>query len=95
MYETKSEDTQDNLLSTVSTSSVCNIDLVLTLEASKDSLAESLRKKVIQRLIDVNSPKNENKKKLFNMLVKNEENTEMIIDMALDMGSSIEDTKKC
>ena len=50
---------------------------------------------MIQRLIDVNSPKNESKKLLFKMLVKNEENTKLIIDMALDMGSSVEDTQKC
>ena len=96
LFENKSKDTQDNhnLVSTVSASSACNTDSVLTIEASKDSPAESLRKKVIQRLIDVNSPKNANKKKLFNMLVKNEDNTKVIIDMALDMGSSVEDTKK-
>ena len=96
LYQTKSEDTQDNhnLVSTVLASSACNTDSVLTIEAIKDSPADSLRKKVIQRLIGVNSPKNENKKKLFNMLVKNEDNTKVIIDMALDMGSSVEDTKK-
>ena len=31
---------------------------------------------------------------LFQMLVKNEENIKMIIDMALDVGASIEDTKR-
>ena len=86
LYESnKCDDTENAVVSATS---------VLTIEAIKDSRAESLRKKVIKRLIDVNSPKNESKKMLFKMLVKNEENTRMIIDMAIDMGSSVEDTKK-
>jgi len=84
LYEVKSEDPDNAVVSASS---------VLTIEANKENQAESLRKKVIKRLIDVNSPKNENKKLLFKMLVKNEENTKMVIEMAIDMGSSVEDTK--
>ena len=84
LYEA-TEAKNDNAI--VSTSSVLTIEGV-----AQEQPAESLRKKVIQQLINVQSPKNECKKRLFQMLVKNEDNIKMIIDMAIEMGSSVEDT---
>ena len=65
LYESTKEENDNAVVSASS---------VLTIEGVKETPAESLRKNVIQRLIDVHSPKNESKKVLFQMLVKNEDN---------------------
>ena len=48
----------------------------------------------MKRLIDVSSPPDNNKKALLHLLVNNEEITREIIEMAVEMGSSVEDTKR-
>ena len=53
----------------------------------------ALCKKVMMRLIDVSSPPDENKKVLLHKLVINEEVTKEIIELAVEMSSSVEDTK--
>ena len=52
-------------------------------------------KKVIKRLIDVTSPTSEAKQNLFKQLIDNKENTRMVIEMLVEMQSSVNDTKKC
>ena len=93
LYENKDVDTLDNIVSTTSTSSLGNQNSVISSETVKTAAIDALRKKVIKRLIDISSPTNHKKQKLFQQLVKNEDNTRIIIEMSVEMGSSVDDTK--
>lgn len=93
MYENKDADTLDNIFSTTLTSSLGNQNSVISSETVKTAAIDALRKKVIKRLIDISSPTNQKKQNLFQQLVKNEDNTRIIIEMSVEMGSSVDDTK--
>jgi len=46
------------------------------------------------QLIDISSPTSPEKQKLFENLVQQKDNTRVILEMAIEMGSSVDDTKK-
>ena len=45
------------------------------------------------KLIDISSPTTPQKQKLFNSLVQKKDNTRVILEMPLEIGSLVEDTK--
>ena len=45
------------------------------------------------KLIDISSPTTPQKQKLFDNLVQKKDNTRVILEMALEMGSLVEDMK--
>ena len=82
----------DNELSTITESS--NLKSVISNEDDRQQVVNALRKKVMKRLIDVASPTDDNKKALLHLLVTNDAMTKEIVEMAVEMGSSVEDTKR-
>ena len=75
---------------TLCTSINSKID-VKTKSSSKQS--SNLKKKAMQCLVGVASPPNEKKKKCFIKLVQNDDCAVTILDMAIEIGSSVENTK--
>ena len=53
------------------------------------ALVDALRKKGTKRLIDICSPMHKHKKKLFQELVANKDNTRVIIKISIEIDSSI------
>ena len=82
----------DNEISTITESS--NLKSVISNEDERKHVVNTLRKKVMKRLIDVASPTDDNKKALLHLLVTNDAMTKEIVEMAVEMGSSVEDTKR-
>ena len=90
--DTKIDDS--NNMSTITTSTTANLKSVIGDDVERDHAVEALRKKVMKRLIDVTSPPCTSKATLFRNLMKKTEQTSTIIEMAIEMESSIDDTKK-
>ena len=80
--------------SNISISSTANLKSVISNVTERESAVDTLRKRVIKRLIDVTSPTSEIKQKLFRKLIDNKNDTRTIIEMSVEMESSIEDTKR-
>ena len=91
----KTEDTVEAIVpSNISISSKANLKSVISNVTERESAVEILRKKVIKRLIDVTSPTSTKKQKLFQKLNNNQSDIKTIIEMSVEMESSIEDTKR-
>ena len=90
-HQTKIEDATN--ASTITSSSVACLKSVISCDTERKSAVDSLRKKLIKRLIGVSSPTSEMKQNLFWKLIANEGNTRTVIEMAIEMESSIDDTK--
>ena len=80
--------------SNISISSTANFKSVISNVNERESAVDTLRKKVIKRLIDVTSFTSDMKQKLFRKLIDNKNDTRTIIEMSVEMESSIEDTKR-
>ena len=78
--------------STISSFSRDNIKSVISSDNEREQSIQVLRKRLIKCLIDVTSPTSEMKQSLFRKLIANNEDTNTIIEMSIDMESSIEDT---
>ena len=83
----------DNNTSTISSNSSDNINSVVSFDDDKSIAIKNLRKKVIMQLIDVTQQPSPEKSKLFSNLVKKTDGTNLILEMAHEMGSSVTDTK--
>ena len=46
----------------------------------------------MKKLINMSTPANDTKKILFQKMVRNEDGTKMVIDMAIELGYSMDDT---
>ena len=90
-HQTKIEDATN--ASTITSSSVACLKSVISCDTERKSAVDLLRKKLMKRLIDVSSPTSEMKQNLFRKLIANEANTRTVIEMAIEMESSIDDTK--
>ena len=65
-----------------------------TVSRITDNLRSKLKRHVMKRLVDMKfSPTNNEKKMIFRKLVANDENSEAIVDLAVEMQSSVEETK--
>ena len=83
----------DNNNESTSATSGENVNSIISCDSERDSTTDALHKKAMKRLIDVSSPTNESKRVLFHQLVKNEATTKEVIAIAVEMGSSVIDTK--
>ena len=66
---------------------------VVSFDEDQTVIIDALRKKVTIKLIDISSPNTPQKQQVFDSLVQKKDNTRVILEMALEMGSSVEDTK--
>ena len=91
----KSYAEEDNNLSIVTSSSnVSNLKSVISNDNERSNAVDALRKRVIKRLIDVTSPSTESKQNMFRKLARDEEDTRVIVEMAIEMEASVDDTTK-
>ena len=61
---------------------------------AKAQKSANLKKAVMKRLLQVSSPTTTNKRKCLNKLIANDFGANTVIDLAVEMGSSIEETKQ-
>ena len=59
-----------------------------------DGKSDNLKKAVMKRLLHVSSPTTANKRKCLQKLISNDFGANTVIDLAVEMGSSIEETKQ-
>ena len=93
--EYKSYAEEDNNLSIVTSgSNVSNLKSVISNDNERSNAVDALRKRVIRRLIDVTSPSTESKQNMFRKLARDEEDTRVILEMAIEMEACVDDTTK-
>ena len=83
----------DDYPSTILSKETSIVKLKNSSDNSKDKAVDAPRNKIIRQLIDMSTPTNSSKQKLFDNLVSRKDNTKVILEMAIDMGSSVDDTK--
>ena len=83
----------DNFASTISSKSSNDLKSVKSCDEDENVTIDSLHNKVIMKLINISSPASKNKQKLFENVVEHTDNTRVILEMAIKMGSLGKDTK--
>ena len=63
------------------------------MQSSIGEKATNLKKAVMKQLLDIKSPSSTKKRQRFKKLSKNDAGALTVIDLAIEMDSSIEDTK--
>ena len=84
----------NNILVITSNSNTSNLKSVISNDQERSNAFDALRKRVIKRLIDITSPSTESKQNMFRKLARDQDNTRLIVEMAVEMEASVEDTTK-
>ena len=86
---------EDNNLSIITlNSNNSNLKSVISNDQERSNAVDALGKRVIKRLIDVTSPSTESKQNMFRKLARDQEDTCVIVEMAVEMEASVDDTTK-
>ena len=94
LHENNENDDDVNLSMITAPSMSSNLKSVISNDNERSDAVDCLRKKVIKRLIDVTSPTSESKQKMFKKLAQNQDDTRVVIEMAIEMEASVGDTTK-
>ena len=91
----KSYAEEDNNISIItSNTNNSNLKSVISNDIERSNAVDALRKRVIKRLIDVTSPSTIPKQNMFRKLARDQDDTRVIVEMAVEMEASVEDTTK-
>ena len=71
-----------------------DVDASTESDIERSNAVDALRKRVIKRLIDVTSPSTIPKQNMFRKLARDQDDTRVIVEMAVEMEASVEDTTK-